>query len=79
LFEVVDGDGESQFSEFAALGSRPDSGPKSTLDGRKGTLGYPALPIKIAVQPSVVGVVVVHEQSVSDDWPDAFGTQCVPE
>ena len=79
MFEVVDGDGEHQFPEFAVPSARPDSGSESVLDGREGTLGHPSLPVEIAAQPCVVGVVVVSEEPVSDDRLDAFGSECLPQ
>ena len=72
MFEVVDGGGQHQFTELAEPSGWPDSGPVSALDGRKRTLSHPALPVEIAVQPRVVGVVVGSEQSVFDEWTDAL-------
>ena len=43
LFEVVDCGGQHELAELAVPCARVDSGAESTLDGRKGGLGHPAL------------------------------------
>ena len=45
LFEVVDCGGQHEFAKFAVPRARVDSGAESTLDGRKGGLGHPALAV----------------------------------
>jgi len=45
LFEVVDCDGQHEFSELTVPSARVDSGAEPTLDGRKGGLGHPALAV----------------------------------
>jgi len=37
------------------------------------------MPVTLAVQPCVVGVIVVCEQSVFDKWPDALRPEGVPK
>jgi len=43
LFEVVDCGGQHEFAELAVARARVNSGTEPTLDGRKGSLGHPAL------------------------------------
>jgi len=45
LFEVVDCGGHHEFAELAVPRARVDRGAEPTLDGRKGSLGHPALAV----------------------------------
>lgn len=72
LFEVVDYGGQHKFAELAVPRARVDSGAEPTLDGRKGSLGHPTLIVQLAVQPSVVSVIVGSEQPMAQQRPDAL-------
>jgi len=45
LFEVVDGGCQHEFAELPVPGARVDSGAEPTLDGRRRSLGHPALAV----------------------------------
>lgn len=45
LFEVEDCGGQHEFAVLALPPARVGSGTEPTLDGRKGSLGYPALAV----------------------------------